>query len=72
MRFVRQTFEGFGFMRAGLRGFEGLRQDCRGRSRHRALGPGEVQHDEEPDEGAQDERRENMMRYHGVAPSNMG
>jgi hypothetical protein len=59
-------------MRAGRRGFAGLRQDWRGRSRHRALGPGEGHQDEEPEECAQDERRENMRRSHGVAPSNMG
>ena len=35
------------------------------------LGRGEVQDDEEPDECAQDELIENMMRDHGVAPSNM-
>ena len=32
---------------------------------------GEVQDDEEPEECEQDELRENMMRDHGVAPSNM-
>jgi hypothetical protein len=55
VRLVGQTLEGFGFVRAGPLGFEGLGQDGRSRSRHRTLGPGEVQHDEEPEECEQDE-----------------
>jgi hypothetical protein len=41
-------------------------------NRHRALGPGEVQNDEKPDEYEQDELRDKKMRLHGVPPSNMG
>jgi hypothetical protein len=72
MRLVREALEGFGLVGAGSLGLEGLRQGRCGRSGHWVLGPGEVHDDDEPDECEQDELRENMMRYHGVAPSNMG
>jgi hypothetical protein len=49
MRLVRQSLEGFGCVRAEPLGFEGLRQCRRGRRCHQALGPGEVQQDDEPD-----------------------
>jgi len=72
MRLVRQALEGLGLVGVvALRG-EGLGlRRWRGWSRHRALGPGEVQEDEEPEKCAQDALRENMMRDHGVAPSNL-
>src|SRR5437773_3900871 len=71
MRLVRQAFEGFGLVGVVALRFEGLGLlSWRGWSRHWALGPSEVQ-DEEPEECEQDELRENMMRDHGVAPSNM-
>jgi hypothetical protein len=50
VRGMRQPLEGFGLVRVGPLGCEGLGQDCRGRSCHRALGPGEVQDDDEPEE----------------------
>jgi hypothetical protein len=59
-------------MRAVALGLVGLGQDRRGQSHHRGLGPGEVQDDEEPYEGEQDELIGKLMRHHGVAPSNMG
>jgi hypothetical protein len=61
MRLVRQALEGFGLVRAVALGFEelGLLR-WRGWSRHRALGPGEVQDDNEPEECEEDELRENM------------
>jgi len=72
MRLVRQAFEGFGLVGVVALRFEGLGLlRWYGWSRHRALGPGEVQEDEEPEKCEQDELRENMMRDHGVAPSNM-
>jgi hypothetical protein len=71
MRFLSQTREGFWLVRAEAPGLEGHRFGRRGRSRHRALGPGEVQNDEKPDECEQDELREKKMRLHGVTPSNM-
>ena len=71
MRFLRQAREGFGLIGAGAVGLEGLRLSWCGWSRHRALGPGEVQDDKEPNKYKQDELRDKMMRHHGVAPSNM-
>ena len=71
MRFLRQALEGFGLAGAVAFGCEGLRLSWRGSSRHRALGPGEVQDDKEPNECQQDELINKMMRDHGVAPSNM-
>jgi hypothetical protein len=61
MRLVRQALEGFGLVRAVALGCEelGLLR-WRGWSRHRALGPGEVQDDDEPEEYEEDELRENM------------
>ena len=55
MGLVRQALEGFGLVGAVALGLEGLGLSWRGWSRHRALGPGEVQHDEEPHECEQDE-----------------
>jgi hypothetical protein len=72
MRLVRQALAGFGLVGVVALRFEGLGLlSWRGWSRHRTLGPGEVQEDEEPDKCEQDELRENLMRAHGVAPSNM-
>jgi hypothetical protein len=72
MRLVRQALEGCGLVGAVALRFEGLGLlSWRGWSRHRALGPDKVHDDEEPNECEQDELRENMMRDHGVAPSNM-
>ena len=61
MRLVRQSLEGCGCVRAEPLGFEGLRQCRRGRRCHQALGPGEVQQDDEPDECEQDHVRDKMM-----------
>ena len=61
LRFLYQALEGFGLVRAEPLGFEGLGQSWRGRSRYRALRPGEVQDDKNPEECEQDELRENMM-----------
>jgi hypothetical protein len=61
MRFLCQALEGFGRVRAGPLGFEGLGLSWRGRSRHRALGQGKVQEDKKPEECEQDELIENMM-----------
>jgi hypothetical protein len=61
MRLVGQALEGFGLVGAVAFGRECLGISGCVRSRHRVLGPGEVQHDEEPDECEQDELRENMM-----------
>ena len=62
MGLVRQAFEGSGLVRAVALGFEGLGLlRWRGWSRHRALGPGEMQDDDEPEEREEDELRENMM-----------
>jgi hypothetical protein len=72
MRLVRQALEGFRLVGMVALRFEGLRLlRWRGWSRPGALGPGEMQDDEEPEEYAQDELRANLMRDHGVAPSNM-
>jgi hypothetical protein len=54
MRFLGQAFEGFGLVGVRALGFEELGQSWRGRSRHRALGPGKVQEDKKPDELEQD------------------
>jgi hypothetical protein len=61
MRFLCQALEGFGLARAGPLGCEGLGQSWHGRSRYRALRPGEVHDDKKPEECKQDELRENMM-----------
>lgn len=45
----------------------GLRRG-RGWSCHRALEPGAVHEDDEPEACAEDALRENMMCHHGVAP----
>jgi hypothetical protein len=51
MRLVRQALEGFRRVEAVGLGFEGLGLlRWRGWSRHRALGPGDVQDDDEPEE----------------------
>jgi hypothetical protein len=72
MRLVGEALEGFGLVGAVAFGLEGLGLlSWGGWRRHWALGPGEVQDDEEPDECEQDELRENMMRHHRVTPSNM-
>jgi hypothetical protein len=71
MRFLRQALEGLGLVGAVECGREGLRLSERGWSRHRALGPGEVQDDKEPNECKQDELIDKMIRHPGVAPSNM-
>ena len=71
LRLVGQALEGLGFVGAGSLGLEGLGLSWHGRSRHRALGPGKVQDDKKPEECEQDELRDEMMRHHGVAPSNM-
>jgi hypothetical protein len=54
MRLVGEPLEGFGLVRVGPLGLEGLWLDGCGWCTHWALGPGEVQHDEEPDECEQD------------------
>ena len=62
MRLVRQALEGLRRVGAVALGFEGLELlRWRGWSRHRALGPGEVQDDDESEECEEDELRENMM-----------
>jgi hypothetical protein len=61
MRLVRQALEGVGLVGAVPLACDRLGQDGRGRSCHRALGPGEVHEDDEPEECAQDERRDKMM-----------
>src|SRR5262245_48138899 len=55
MRLLGEPLKGFGLVRVGPLGLEGLWLDGCGWCTHRAFGPGEVQHDEEPDEGEQDE-----------------
>ncbi len=52
---VRQARKRFGLMSAGALGWQRLRLGCRGWVRHASLGPGDMQHDEEPDEGQQSE-----------------
>ena len=68
MGFVDEALERFGLVGARALGYAGLGQSWYGRRRHRALGPGKVQEDKKPEECEQDERRENMMRHHGVVP----
>ena len=58
MGLVRQTLEGFGLLGAVACGLKGLRLRWRGESRQRALGPGEVQDDKEPNEYKKDQMRE--------------
>jgi hypothetical protein len=70
MGLVRQPLKRFGLGGAAALGLE--RRGLGWRGPHRALGPGEVQVDEKPDECKQDELREKKMRLHGVTPSNMG
>jgi hypothetical protein len=55
VRLVRESLEGFGLVRVGPLGLEGLWLDGCSWCTHRAFGPGEVQHDEEPDEYEQGE-----------------
>jgi len=57
---VDEALEGFGLVRAVALGLVRLGRGWRGRSPHRALEPGEVQDDEEPDKCAQDQLREKM------------
>jgi len=71
MGLLRQPLKRFRLGGAVALGLERLGLGWRGRHRHRALGPGEVQDDEKPDECEQDELREKKMRLHGVTPSNM-
>jgi hypothetical protein len=62
MRLVGQALEGLrrgGAVALGCEGLGLLR--WHGWSRHRALGPGEVHDDDEPEECEEDELRENMM-----------
>src|SRR5262249_29090252 len=66
MGLVRQPLKRFGLGGAAALGLERLGLGWRGQ--HRALGPGEVQDDEKPDECKQDELREKKMRLHGVTP----
>src|SRR4029434_7521992 len=54
MGLVRQPLKRCGLGGAVARGFERLGLGWRGRNRHRALGPGEMQNDEKPDEYDQD------------------
>ena len=68
MGLVGEALERCGLVGARALGCEGLGQSWYGRSRHRALGPGKVHDDTKPEECEQDERRENMMRPHGVVP----
>ena len=72
MGLVRQALKRFGLIGAGALGLERLGQGCRGRNRHRPLGLGEVQYNEEPNECKQGELIDTMMRHHGVAPSKTG
>ena len=68
MRLLGQALERCGLGGARALGREGLGQSGRGWSSHRALGSGEVHDDKEPEECAQDELRDKMMRYHGMPP----
>src|SRR5262249_6734086 len=68
---VRQPLKGFGLVGAVALGLARLGLGWSGRNRHRALGPGEMQDDEKPNECEQDELREKKMRLHDVTPSNM-
>jgi hypothetical protein len=68
MRLVGEALERFGRVGARALRCEGLGQSWYDRSHHRALGPGKVQDDKQPEECEQDELRENMMRHHGVVP----
>ena len=62
MRLLRQTPEGFGLVRAVAFGREGLGlRSWRGRNQHWALGSGEVQYNEEPDECKQADLRDKMV-----------
>jgi hypothetical protein len=69
---VRQALKRFGLVGAVALECEGLGLGRCDRSAHAWLGPGEVHDDNEPEECEQHELRENMIRYHGVAPSHMG
>jgi len=61
LRLVRQSLKGCGLGGAVALRFEGLGLlRWRGWSRHRALGPGGVQDDDEPEECEEAELRENM------------
>src|SRR5215470_17458994 len=70
MRLVGQPLEGFRLMRTVALGFERLGFSRCGRSAHAWRGPGEVQHNQEPDECEDDQLREKKRRHHGIAPSN--
>ena len=52
---VRQALERFGLGSAHALGWKRRRLGGRGRGRHASLGPGAVQHEEEPDESQQSE-----------------
>jgi len=55
MRFVGETLERFGLVGAVALGFEELGLGRCDRSAHAWRGPGEVEHDKEPDECKEDE-----------------
>jgi hypothetical protein len=58
---LRQPLEGFRLVGAGPLGLDGLRISGCVWSHHRALGPGEVYDDKEPNECKQDELIDKMM-----------
>src|SRR5215471_21138896 len=64
MGLARQPCKRFGLVGAVALGLERLGLGWRGRNRHRALGPGEMQNDKKPEECEQDELREKKMRLH--------
>src|SRR6266508_6961261 len=61
---VRQARKRFGLGGALVLGLDWHRWDG-----HASLGPGDVQHDEEPHENEQSEVGEKQVRDHGIAPS---
>jgi hypothetical protein len=71
MRLLGQPLEGFGRIGAlTLRGAGYERGRC-DRTLHAWLGLDAVDHEKEPKECTQDELSDDMMRYHGVAPSHL-
>ena len=52
---VRQACKRCGLVSAGALGWQRLRLGGRGWRRHASLGPGDMHHEEEPDEGQQSE-----------------
>jgi len=50
---MREAHKRFGLVSAGVLGWQRLRLGGRGWGRHASLGPGDMHHEEEPDEGQQ-------------------